>query len=390
MVDFVFPRRIVYNESLPRALETLLGDKGVKHVLVVTDGKVAAMSWFKEAVEHVASLGVEVCIFDGVTPEPEFDVGDAIASEARRCRAEAIVAVGGGSVIDAAKAGFVKFVRPDADLEGLAPFNYLGLEDSGIVLVAVPTTSGTGSDASYGIVLTKRVNGGREKIAVGSYEVVPYASILDPSITLGMPERLTVGTAVDALAHSVEAIASTNANPLSDALAAKAAEIVFRRLPEVVNDPGNYDARAEMHIAATMAGMAFTNSGLGLAHAIAHPLGARLGTHHGATVGMVLPHVVRFNESRSDYARRKYWELKLLLESLLGLEERGSLADHIEELYARVGQPTRVRELAGIERERYLTLADEVAEAAFRDPELAFNPVMPTMEDVKTLLYNMY
>lgn len=111
MVEFVFPRRIVYREDLPRALETLLGDRGVKRVLIVTDVVIAGMDWFKEAIEHIASIGIKACVFDAVEPEPGFEVGDAIASEARRCRAEAIIAVGGGSVIDAAKAGFVKTAR---------------------------------------------------------------------------------------------------------------------------------------------------------------------------------------------------------------------------------------------------------------------------------------
>ena len=389
MVMLGFPRRIIYNEDAPRALLELLSHRGSKAVLIVTDNRLVSASWFKDILEALSGSGIRYCVYSNVEPEPGMEVGDQVASAARKCGADAIIAVGGGSVIDATKAGAVKLVNPSIRLDSIAPFVDLGLEGSRITLVAIPTTSGSGSDASYGIVLSRIGESGREKVAVGSYEVIPYASILDPSIPAGMPRSLTIATGVDVLAHSLESLVSTGSNPLSDALAVKAAEIVFTRLPRIVEDPGDLEARAEMHLAATMAGMAFTNSGLGLAHAIAHPLGARLGTHHGATVGVVLPHVVRFNYSNSQ-ARAKYEYLKSILEAVAGLPRRETLVSHIEWLYDRIGQPYRISKLTGISREEYLEVSRIVAEEALRDPDIAFNPIIPTPEEIEGILRSMY
>ncbi len=388
MVELAFPRRIIYNEPAGDALALLLEDLGVKSVLLVSDKVLSSMPGFKEIHSRLKSAGFKTCIYTDVSPEPSFSETDAIASRARECGVGAIIAIGGGSVIDAAKTGLVRLVNPGLNLESIAPFTRLGVEGSGIVFIAVPTTSGSGSDASYGVVLTKTSGDGREKIPLGSYELVPYASILDPSLPSSMPVGLTVATGVDVLAHSLEALVSVNSNPLSDALAVKAAGIVFTRLPLLVKNPDDADARAEMHMAATMAGMAFTNSGLGLAHAIAHPLGALLGTHHGATVGLVLPYVVEFNSARSSEARSKYERLQTVLERVLGLPARDSLVDHIFSLYREVGQPSRLRELKPVD---YLEeLVARVSEAALRDPEVAFNPVVPTQEDIAEILRRLY
>ncbi len=384
-----FPRRIIYNEPAPRALAEILSHRDSSAVLIVTDKRLASTKWFKDILEALSGSGLKYCIYNDVEPEPDMSIGQRVSLAARSCGADTIVAIGGGSVIDAAKAGAVKLVNPSIELDGIAPFVDIGLENSHLTLIAIPTTSGSGSDVSYGIVLTRISEGGREKVAVGSYEVIPYTSILDPSIPAGMPRSLTIATGVDVLAHSLEALVSTGSNPLSDALAVKAAELIFTRLPKVIDNPDDLDARAEIHLAATMAGMAFTNSGLGLAHAIAHPLGARLRTHHGATVGTVLPHVVKFNYS-SDQARAKYEYLKGILEAVVGLPRRETLVDHIERLYNRVGHPTRISGLAKISRDKYIEIARTVAEEALRDPDIAFNPVIPSVEDIEEILRSMY
>lgn len=387
MVELGFPRRIFFREDAGEALKMLLSDRGIDSVLVVTDPVVSSMHWFKDMLESVKSVA-RVSLYTGVEPEPGFEVADGIASAAREAGARAIIAVGGGSVIDAAKSGLVKLVNPEISLDQVAPFTSIGVEGSGVLLVAVPTTSGSGSDASYGIVLTRRVDG-REKVALGSYELIPYASILDPRLPKFMPRRLAIGTGLDVLAHSLEALVSINSNPVSDALSLKAIELVFRHLPRIAGGEGSDDDWAMMHIAATMAGMAFTNSGLGLAHAIAHPLGARLGIHHGTIVATVLPYVIEYN-SRSPEALSKYRYVKDFLEKMLGAPERGSLEDHVRALYRGVGHPVRLRDLAGVSEEEYRGLVDEVAESALRDPDIAFNPVVPTVDDIADILRKAY
>ena len=388
MVELGFPRRIIYNEPAGEALKGLLGFLGVKRVLIVTDKVVSGLPFFANITGALEEGGYEFRVFDEVEPEPHMGIGDRVADAARGLGAEAIIAVGGGSVIDAAKAGLVKLVRPDVSVEEVAPFNPLGLELRRPALIAVPTTSGTGSDASYGIVLTKVEEGKRLKIAVGSYEVIPYATILDPAIVKGMNRKLTIGTAVDALAHAVEALASTQSNTLTDALAVKVIEVVFRVLPRILEDPENEELRAEMHLAATMAGMAFSNAGLGLAHAIAHPLGAALKVHHGTIVGLVLPYVVDYNYESED-AKAKYEYAKKVIEELLGRPRMDRLSDHIRELYEEIGQPTRLREL-GVSREDFESVKKTVAEEALHDPDIAYNPRTPMPDDIEKLLDEMY
>ena len=305
-------------------------------------------------------------------------------------RVTGIVAVGGGSVIDAAKAGWLVYENPSADLETVNPFTRYGLGRRAR-LVAVPTTSGTGSDVSFGVVLTKRLNGGRRKLAMGSPELVPYATVLDPYIVRDLPRHLTLYTGVDALAHAVEAYVANTANHFSDALAEKAVQLIFTNLPRVLESPGDEQARLAMHVAATMAGMAFTASGLGLAHAIAHALGPRLGLHHGLSVGLALPYVIDYNSTASDQAKAKYEKLKRVLEGLVGLPSRPSFRDHVLALYDDVGFPKKVSELESPpSRSEWERMIRDVAEEAMQDPELAFNPAPVGVEEVVELLRRMY
>jgi len=388
LVEMGFPRRVIVGERLEDALPQLLDAVRAKRVLVVSDGIVSALPFFDRVKSSLSGGGYELCVFTDVEPEPSMEIAERVAEAIASCGADAVVAVGGGSVIDAAKAGLVKHARPDMSLEDVAPFNPIGLELSRPVLIAVPTTSGTGSDASYGIVLTKVEYGKRLKIAVGSYEVVPYATVLDPSITVGMSRRLTVGTAVDALAHSIEALASNQANDLTDALSLKAMGIIVSNLPKVLEDPSDLEAREALHLAATMAGMAFTNAGLGLAHAIAHPLGAALRIHHGTMVGLVLPYVVEYN-SHEESARLKYEQACNLLDRLLGYGCADDLASTLRRFYDDIGQPYRLRDL-GVGRDEFEAVKEAVSEEALHDPEVAYNPRIPTVEDVAELLERMY
>ncbi|MCE4598925.1 MAG: iron-containing alcohol dehydrogenase [Desulfurococcales archaeon] len=388
MPEASFPRRVIYGEPAGSALLGLLSAINASRILLVTDRGVSELGFFKRIVDELAASGLYIIVYDKVEPEPALSVADEVARLIVGESIDAIVAVGGGSVIDAAKAGLVKAVRPDVRVEDVAPFNPLGLELRKPVLIAVPTTSGTGSDASYGIVLTKHQDGRGVKIAVGSPEVVPFASILDEEATLKLPRKLTVGTAVDALSHSIEALVATTSNPLSDALAYHSAELIFTNLPKVVENPDDREARLKLHVAATMAGMAFTNSGLGLAHAIAHPLGAALRVHHGTIVGLVLPYVVEYNY-RSSSARSKYERLRRILEDINGLPAMATLADHIKSLYKTVGQPLRIRDL-GVSEGKYKSVVDYVSQEALHDPNISFAPIIPEPDEIRGILERIY
>ncbi len=354
-------------------------------MLIVTDKSIRGLPFFASLLDRLGAR-FSVGVFDDVAPEPPVEAALRAAEAARE--ADVIVAIGGGSVIDVAKAASVLAKRPGVSVEDIAPFNPLRVEYEKPYLVAVPTTAGTGSDASYGIVLSKKEPGvGKVKVAVGSYEVIPHATVLDPALPRGAPDKVRIGAVADALSHAVEALASTNSNPVSEALAEKAAALILTEAPRALRG-GSEEAWLSLHAAATMAGMAFSNSGLGLAHAIAHPLGGLLGTHHGTTVGIVLPAVVRLYEAEQQAAERLA-RLKAMLERVYGLPGRPSLADHIEALYLEIGQPRRFSELH-IEKPRFEEAARHAASLAYHDPDIAFSPVVPSEEEIVELLLSLY
>ncbi len=380
-----FPRRIILGEKAGEALVSVLNELGGKKVLVVSDEQISKLPFFKEIMEHLQESFI-VNTFLDVEAEPRIEIAEQIATLAKE--ADAVIAVGGGSVIDAAKAGTVLAKRPNVRIEDIAPFSPLRIELERPILIAVPTTAGTGSDASYGIVLTKlSEEGHRIKLAVGSYEVVPFATILDPSIPRGAPKSIRVGALADALSHAIEALVSTSANPFSDALAMKAAVIIFTEAQDAVIG-GKEDAWEHIHAAATMAGMAFTNSGLGLAHAIAHSLGPLLGTHHGTTVGIVLPHVVRIY-LKNEQAWQKLLYLQKELELVYGLPKRNDIVDHIYDLYFKIGHPSRFQEL-GISPDKYMRAVETALEHVYHDPDIAFSPVVPDLDEIREIMLGMY
>jgi alcohol dehydrogenase class IV len=385
----VLPRYLFIGENLASALQRVVEELRAERVLVVTDPVVSQQPFFSEAVNALKHFVSDVVVFRDVEPEPAIETARRVAKLARDHKVDMIVAIGGGSVIDAAKAGWLIYERPDADPESINPFTYYGLGRLA-KLVAIPTTSGTGSDASFGVVLTK-VDNGRRKLAMGSLELVPYATVLDVATVESLPRHLTLYTGVDALAHAVEAYVAVNANPFSDALAEKVVEIVFSDLPRILRNPGDREARLRMHVAATMAGMAFTAAGLGVAHAVAHAIGPLLKLHHGLSVGLALPYAVEYNEAVSGLAASKYRRLKLVVESLAGREARPTLRDHILKLYEDTGFPRRVSELPDPpSRGEWDKLVPKAVEMAMQDPELAFNPAAVGPDEIRKILERMY
>jgi len=380
-----FPRRIILGEPAGDALKGILQLHKAKKVLVVSDPVISRLGFYKEILEALRGE-FEIEEFTEVEAEPSIETAVRAGEKAKG--KDVVVAIGGGSVIDVAKTASVLAKRPGLNIEDIAPFNPLGIELEKPILIAIPTTSGTGSDASYGIVLSKTEPGvGKVKVAVGSYEVIPYATILDHRIPAGAPGRVKAGAIADALSHALEALASTNSNPFSDALAEKAIALILTSAPKAVKEDDE-EAWQNLHAAATMAGMAFSNSGLGLAHAIAHPLGALLGLHHGTTVGIVMLGVLEVY-MRDPQVSAKYDRIKRLLERVYDLPERPSLLDHITRLYGEIGQPTRFREL-GIDREKYIEAAAKAPELAYHDPDIAFSPVIPSTEEIREILEKLY
>lgn len=381
------PRKIYWNEDVGEVLQSVIHELSLKKILVVTDETISSLKWFSEIKGAIEEAGSEVYVYSKVPPEPPIDIGERITSILPTgIQLDSIIAVGGGSVIDSAKSALVKLLRPDVDIEDIAPFNPLGIELRKPLLIAVPTTAGTGSDVSYGIVLTKEEAGKREKIDLASYEVIPYASILDPKLPAGAPMQLVIGAGLDALGHALEALTSTQSNPMTDALAERTIEEVMIWLPKAVK--GDLEAMARVHLAATMAGVAFTNGGLGLIHAIAHPLGANLRIHHGTMVGIVTPHIVEYNY-REPLVKAKYQRVKIILETIHGWPVRENFSDHLRTLYDEIRFPSRIREY-GVGEGTYKRVKERVVEEVFHDPSIAFAPLIPSMEELESILDAMY
>jgi alcohol dehydrogenase class IV len=374
MNKICLPRYIVAGDDSLEDLRDELLKRGTRRVLLVTDANL-----FRAHQKRMEALlqGFESHVLSDVSEEPDFGyVEDRWQGLAQR-PPDAIVAWGGGSVIDAAKALLFKLEKPEEKLEEVSPFVHYGIGEK-IRLFVVPTTAGTGSDASFGIVLTRQDRQGRVKTPLGSYELVPYATYLEPELTLGLGPNATRATALDALTHALEAYIATGASEFTDALAEKTVELIYDSLPVAYSSGSDREARRKLQVAATMAGVALTNSGLGLAHCLGHALGSVFGTVHGSSVGVYLPYIVRYNSAQKQSVREKYTRLS----ERLGYS---AMPAALSALYTKVGAAYNLAML-GISEADVRENLERLVEIAASDSEIVFNPVLPRREHIRDIL----
>lgn len=384
MPEAGFPRRVIVGEEVVSAILNIVQYYGLTKVLIVTDKGVASTGIPERLASTLRDSGVEVEIYDGVQPEPVVNEVRKLAERYKDKGFEAIIALGGGSVIDASKALTLILANPDADPTALAPFQPIGVERQRPLLIAVPTTAGTGSDWSYALVLTVLEGGEKRKEPAANFEIVPHMVVLDPSLPSKAPRRVAVGAIADALGHAIEAYVAAQSNPISDALAEYSARLIFRSAREAL-EYDDIEAWTNLHVAASMAGAAFSSAGLGIVHAIAHPLGAALGIHHGTIVGVILPHVVKYYYEHAPNVREKLEKLRVILESVEGMPSKPTLYHHIIDLYRDIGQPYTLKQL-GIVEDQVAEIAERIAEEALHDPDIAFAPQIPDLEDMVELI----
>ncbi|MCK6489589.1 MAG: bifunctional acetaldehyde-CoA/alcohol dehydrogenase [Planctomycetes bacterium] len=402
MLWYRVPPRLYFKRGcLPVAFTDLAG---MKRAFVVTDRTMLDVGPATRVAELLRARGIQVEIFADVRPDPDLATVEAGVARLTRFRPDLVVAVGGGSPMDAAKVMWLMHERPGTDFADLS-LRFMdirkrihGVEEGAwsSKLVCIPTTAGTGSEVTPFAVITDHQG---VKHPLADYALTPWMAIVDADLTDGMPPALTAASGYDAVTHALEALVSVVATPFTDGQATTALRLLFRHLPSAVRN-GAKDplARERVHEGATLAGMAFANAFLGICHSLAHQLGAACHLPHGVANALMIPHVVRFNAApvptrvaafaqyRDHVAAERYADLAtaLGLGGTTTAEKVEALAQALERLRAEVGLPATIT-AAGVNRDAFLAQADRLAERAFDDQCTGANPRQPLIAELRQL-----
>ena len=377
---FVSPE-IVFGEGSLDALDELEGQRA----LIVTDGTLVKLGLVDKVKAHLDTAGIEARIFDAVEPDPSVQTVRKGVQVAQEYEPDWIVGLGGGSPMDAAKAIWVLYERPDLEAAEINPFIRLGLRQKAR-LITIPTTSGTGAEVTWGIVLTDTEE--QRKMGLGNRENVADIAIVDPEMAAGMPPQLTADTGLDALVHAVEGYTCTWHTDMTDGLCLSAVCAVFEYLPRAVADGSDMEARERMHNAATAAGLGFGNAMASMAHAMGHTLGAVFHVPHGRAVSIFLPYTIEF---AAGEAPARFAELAALLGLSQADGEQGAraLAGRIRDLCQKVGNPTSVAG-AGVEQAAYEAQLDKLVDDAFNDTQMITSVRAPDYGELRQLFLYAY
>jgi alcohol dehydrogenase len=375
--EFSLGARVLYKQGLAHELGDLAAGLGAQRAFVIADHGVAAVGLLEPVIAGLQSHIEVVGTYTDVPANSSVQSVMEAASAAREVATDLIVAVGGGSPIDTAKA--VRIVLTHGghllDYQG-----YNVLESVLTPMIVVPTTAGTGSEVTAFAVI--RDEEADLKISFASPFLVPNIAVLDPALTASLPPRLTAATGMDALSHAIETYVATENNPLSDSLALHAIDLISNHLRDAVRNGGDLEARGQLLIASCMAGIAFSNSFLGAVHALSHAVGGKFAVHHGTLNALFLPHVMRYN---SSYAAERYVRIaKALGVNAGGRSNEEVIADGIAAVHTLVAEcnlPTTLREV-GVPEE---TL-EELAAIALVDGAIYHNPRVATEAELLEIL----
>jgi alcohol dehydrogenase class IV len=377
---FVSPQ-IVFGEGALDALDELEG----RRALVVTDATLVQLGLVDGVKAHLDKAGIEMHIFDAVEPDPSVQTVRQGAQVAQAYEPDWILALGGGSPMDAAKAVWVLYERPDLEPAEINPFVPLGLRQKAR-LITIPTTSGTGAEVTWAIVLTDSEE--QRKMGLGNRENIADIAIVDPAMAAGMPPRLTADTGLDALTHAVEGYTCTWHTDVTDGLCVGAARLIFEYLPRAVADGSDKRARERMANAATCAGLGFGNTMASMAHAMGHVLGTVFHVPHGRAVAIFLPYTIEF---AAREAPERFADMAALLgcSQAEGEEAALALAGCIRDLCREVDSPTSVAEVS-IERAAYEAQLDKLIDDAFNDTQIVTAARAPSYDELRQLFLHAY
>ena len=411
MLWFRAPEKVYIKRGcLPVALEELKMVMNKKRVFIVTDNFLFKNGYTKGITDKLEEMGISYSVFSNVEPDPTLACANEGAKEMNRFEPDAIIAVGGGSAMDAAKIMWVLYEHPEVDFMDMAmrfmdirkrvyDFPKMGEK---AYFIAVPTSAGTGSEVTPFAVITDEVSG--IKYPLADYELMPNMAIVDANMMMDAPKGLTSASGIDALTHALEAYASMLATDYTDSLAIQSMKMIFDYLPRAyengANDP---EAREKMANAATMAGMSFANAFLGVCHSMAHKLGAFHHLPHGIANALMIEEVLRFNSVEvptkmgtfpqydHPHTLRRYAEVS----DALGFggntdeEKLENLINAINELKEKIGIKKSIKEY-DIDESKFLETLDEMCEQAFDDQCTGANPRYPLISEIKEMYMNAY
>lgn len=404
---FKIPPKIYFENDSVQYLEKM---PDISRAFIVTDPMMVKLGYTDKVLYYLRKRQ-HYChceIFSEVEPDPSVECIMRGVDAMNQFKPDVIIALGGGSAIDAAKGMWLFYEHPDTDFDGLRmrfldirkrAFHYPNLGNK-TKLVAIPTTSGTGSEVTSFAVITDKQNG-NIKYPLADYELTPDVAIIDPQFVMTMPKSITADTGMDVLTHAIEAYVSTLASDYTNGLAVKAIELVFKYLPASYheNDPV---AREKMHNASCIAGMAFSNAFLGINHSLAHKLGGEFHIPHGRANAVILPYVIAYNAQKptkfvsfpkygkfvADY---RYAQIARFL-NLGGTtqeEQVQALIDAIRRLMKELNMPMSLKE-CGISEAEFMAKVPQLAENAFEDQCTTANPRYPLISELEEILKKAY
>ncbi len=396
---FKVPPKIYFEKHSTQYLAKM---PNISKVMIVTDPMMVKLGYVERLTYYLRQRPdyVQVEVFSNVEPDPSIETVMAGADMMHDFQPDCIIALGGGSAMDAAKGMWVFYEHPDADFHGLkqkfldirkrvVKYPKLGKKAQ---FVAIPTTSGTGSEVtSFSVITDKKLN---VKYPLADYELTPDVAIVDPQFVMTVPPVVTADTGMDVLTHAIEAYVSVLANDYTDGLALKAIELVFEYLPRAYRDGNDEVAREKMHNASAIAGMAFANAFLGINHSLAHKLGAEFHIAHGRSNTILMPHVIRYNATKPKkftafpkyqnfIADERYAKIARMLGLPASTTEEGvqSLIDAIVKLAKDLNIPMSI-EACGVAKKDFEAKVDYLADRAFEDQCTTANPKLPLVTEL--------
>ncbi|MEY8001381.1 1-propanol dehydrogenase PduQ [Clostridium sp. Mt-5] len=381
MSDFKVQTQVYFGNNPLQRLSEFKNER----VFIVTDPFMIKSGTINMITDELIKANAEYLVFSDITPDPSTEVVVKGSETMIKFNSNIIIALGGGSAIDSAKA--IKYFSSKIKKTN---------NDEKIKFVAIPTTSGTGSEVTDFSVITNTKN--NIKSTLVTEELLPDEAILDADLVRTVPDFVTADTGMDVLTHAIESYVSTKANDFTDALSEKAVKLVFENILKVYKNGNDLEARKKMHNASCMAGMAFNNASLGLNHGMAHTIGARYHISHGRSNAIILSHVIEYNANIMDFNSSQYTKTAqryAYLANIIGMPSTSirqavrNLMDAIKDLLKNMNIPDSLREF-GVPKEEFHNSLEEMAQIAIEDRSTSTNPRKPKKEDVKKLFEDIY